>query len=341
MSTTIFITGATGYIGGSVLTALLDNKSYKITALVRSEDKAKKLKDLGVEPLIGTLDSANLITKAAKEHDVTIEVADCDHLGEAQAIIAGLKQKLQETGKKGIYIQTSGTGILSDTANGQFVSDKIYSDADTASLTALPESQPHRHVDTVLVQEASDYTLAMITPPCIYGEGTGAFNRRSIQIPLVIRSAIERRNTPQVGDGKNVWSNVHIKDLVPVYTTLLSKLLSNDSEVMKNTGEAGYWFAETGQHNWGEISQFVAKKLHALGAVDDEKVYPKHTEQEVIDGFGFKEAMYFTGGNSRCVAEKTRKVLGWKPELDSEDEVWKYVEWECKKMFKEHQEKKQ
>jgi len=78
----VFLTGATGYIGGTVLTKLLESssKKYSITALVRSETALPKLKSLGVKGLIGSLDDSELLAKAASEADLVINTANCDHL---------------------------------------------------------------------------------------------------------------------------------------------------------------------------------------------------------------------------------------------------------------------
>lgn len=67
--TTVFLLG-TGYIGGSILTALLDEGRYAVTALSRSDDKAKVLQGLGVKTVKGSLDDEDGIVKAVLEHEV-------------------------------------------------------------------------------------------------------------------------------------------------------------------------------------------------------------------------------------------------------------------------------
>ena len=49
----VFVTGATGYIGGSV-SARLVQSGYQVLGLVRSEEKekARLLKDRGIEPVL-------------------------------------------------------------------------------------------------------------------------------------------------------------------------------------------------------------------------------------------------------------------------------------------------
>ena len=47
----VFVTGATGYIGGSVATKLLE-KGHDVIGLARSEEAAAALKKRGIEPRV-------------------------------------------------------------------------------------------------------------------------------------------------------------------------------------------------------------------------------------------------------------------------------------------------
>jgi uncharacterized protein YbjT (DUF2867 family) len=120
----VFLTGATGYVGGDYLQVLLSlpNPPKQVSALVRSADKGKLLASLSthkttIEPIIGTLQDHDLLTKLAAEHDLTLETADSDDLPMVQAIIAGLKKRT-ENGKEAVFIHVSGTGTLSEYDDG-------------------------------------------------------------------------------------------------------------------------------------------------------------------------------------------------------------------------------
>lgn len=70
MTKSVFILG-TGFIGGSVLEALRQEKDrYEISALCRDEKKAKKLEELGVRSVMGELASDDVISKEAERSDV-------------------------------------------------------------------------------------------------------------------------------------------------------------------------------------------------------------------------------------------------------------------------------
>eukprot|EP01089_Gocevia_fonbrunei_P013936 TRINITY_DN3698_c0_g1_i1.p1 TRINITY_DN3698_c0_g1~~TRINITY_DN3698_c0_g1_i1.p1 ORF type:complete len:192 (+),score=26.58 TRINITY_DN3698_c0_g1_i1:221-796(+) len=114
MTTKIFLTGATGYIGGSVLTTLLEYPhKYKISALVRNPEQAELLKKLGVTPVIGSLEDNDLLAKHAEESNAVINTADADHLPSTQALVRGLNAKQT---KSTVFLHTSGTGLLTFSA---------------------------------------------------------------------------------------------------------------------------------------------------------------------------------------------------------------------------------
>jgi len=144
--TKVLLIGASGYIGGAILAKLLEPSQagkWDITCLVRKEDYIPKLKELGVSVILGSLDSTEVLTKAASEADAVINVADSDHLVGVKAIIEGLKK----SGGKKVFIQTSGSDKIFDDARGEYASDKIYSDLNMDEIRSLPPSMPHNDVD--------------------------------------------------------------------------------------------------------------------------------------------------------------------------------------------------
>ncbi|KAG2176105.1 hypothetical protein INT43_005338 [Umbelopsis isabellina] len=334
MTVSIYLSGATGFIGGSILNALLESKEdYSITVLVRSEEKAKAFNKMGIKTVIGDLDSSDLISEQAFKSDLVITAANCDHLGEAKAVVAGLQRKLKETGKRGILLQTSGTSILNDDSNGKFEGKEIYSDNDTEKVNAIPATNPHRHVDTFLIDNSADYDLAIIAPCCIYGEGTGPqgiCKRQSQQIPTIIRQALKHGAVKQIGQGKHIWSSVDVKDLSLLYALVTKHLLAHD---LKTLGREGYFFAETGEFQWGEMCRRIAKYLYSLGAIKKDVPDEVNNDEEFKAAYGTEEAKVGLSQNSRSRADKSR-ALGWKPTHKPED-VFTDAERECRLIAKE------
>jgi hypothetical protein len=129
----VLLFGITGYIGGTVFSALasLPHPPKSITAFLRDSKKGDKLSQLSVPsgttltPLIGSFEEHEKITKAASEHDVIIQAANADDLEYMQAILKGMKQRKEKTGHRPLLIHTSGTGVLIDDAKGIYPNDKV------------------------------------------------------------------------------------------------------------------------------------------------------------------------------------------------------------------------
>lgn len=129
---TIFLLGATGYVGGCYLNQLLSgpSKPSKITVLSRSKAKFEIIKSLTnsdtiVEPLLGSFDDHDLLTRTVYDHDITIEAGDSDNPELVNALLRGMEQRNGD-GKQTTFIHVSGTGTLADDARGEYRSDTVH-----------------------------------------------------------------------------------------------------------------------------------------------------------------------------------------------------------------------
>lgn len=105
--------------------------------------------------------------------------------------------------------------------------------------------------------------------PTIYGVGSGLFNKLSIQVPTMMRSAIKSGQAIMVGEGREIWDYVHIADLARLYELLVLKIVA-DEQIP--TGESGILFSAAGRYSWGELSENVAKSLFTVGAIKTDVV---------------------------------------------------------------------
>ena len=72
-----------GYIGGSVLSRFLkhpDASTFNIIPLVRSPEKAEKLKAFGVNPVVGSHSDTLLVEKLTADADVVISTVRSTYL---------------------------------------------------------------------------------------------------------------------------------------------------------------------------------------------------------------------------------------------------------------------
>jgi nucleoside-diphosphate-sugar epimerase len=97
----------------------------------------------------------------------------------------------------------------------------------------------------------------------------------------------------------NVWSNVHIDDVVDVYLRVLS-----------NAPAGAFYFAENGEASFADIGVAIAKRL-GLGGI--EALPPEVATQR----WGESKAYYTLGSNSRVRGKRARRELGWAPRHSS------------------------
>src|SRR3954451_15761032 len=70
----IFLTGATGYIGSSVLDVLL-RSGHQVTALVRDNEKSARVAAKGAHPVVGSLAEPESFRASADAQDGYIHTA--------------------------------------------------------------------------------------------------------------------------------------------------------------------------------------------------------------------------------------------------------------------------
>ncbi|CAE6438851.1 unnamed protein product [Rhizoctonia solani] len=303
-STKVFFIGATGYVGGAILTELLrTSASFTITALVRKDSDINILEKLGVKTIKGSFSDLDKIEQASREANIVYNAADADDLGLTRAVIRGLKSQEE----RGILIQTSGTGLLSDNYNGELTPEgsKIWNDNDINDIKSIPPTQPHRNVDLEIFEahEREEIDAYIIAPSCIYGVGDGPVNKISQQVPRLIRAAIEFKQPVYVGKGTNLWNNVHITDLVQLYTLVLNLALSvRIGEAPRPEAFANFYFGSVGEHAWGDVAKKLGPILLKKGKV--EKAEARSIKADEVQNFSALTT------NSRSVAERSRK-LGW------------------------------
>src|SRR4051812_45098756 len=108
----IFITGANGFIGGAVASALIA-EGHTVRGLVRDQAKADAVAAHGVEAVKGSLDDAALLQAEARAAEAVINTASSDHRGAVEALLAGL------AGSGKPFLHTSGSSIVGDEAMGE------------------------------------------------------------------------------------------------------------------------------------------------------------------------------------------------------------------------------
>jgi nucleoside-diphosphate-sugar epimerase len=282
----LFLTGATGYIGGSVALQLLAC-GHRVRGLVRSAEGAAFLAAQGIEPVRGDLDDTALLTREAQCADGVVHTASADHAPSVHALIAGL------AGSSKPLIHTSGASVVGDDARGQAPSGPVF-DEDTP-LAVDPRKQARRDIDLcVLAAATQGVRSAVICPSLVYGVGHG-LKQDSVQIPFLVANARAQGRVQVVGQGLNVWSNVHLDDLVALYLRVLDQ-----------APPGAFYFAENGEASFGDLGAAIATRLGLPGVVSLDPVV-------AAERWGVPRAYFSLGSNSRIRAVRARRELGWAP----------------------------
>jgi nucleoside-diphosphate-sugar epimerase len=286
----IFVTGASGFIGGSIAAGLV-RAGHRVRGLIRNPEHAAELERLGIEPVIGTLDDRALLVAQAQAADAVINAASSDHRAAVEALIEGL------AGSGKPFLHTSGSSIVGDASGGEAGAARIYSE------DALPEPTADKAARVAidrLVLEAAQKNIrsAVLCNTLIYGHGAVA-GSASVQLPRLVRQAQKSGVVRHVGSGGNTWSNVHIDDVVELYRLALEK-----------TPAGTFYFVESGEASFRDMTAAIARAMK-LGPAQDWPL--KDAEQE----WGYEMANYGLGSNSRVRGERARKLLGWQPQRTS------------------------
>jgi nucleoside-diphosphate-sugar epimerase len=286
----IFITGAAGYIGGSVANALLEER-HVIRGLVRDPEKVELLAARGVTPVFGNLDDLGLLVCEAQQADAVINTASSDHRASVEALLQGL----HGSGKP--FLHTSGSSVIGDDVRGDKLSEHVF-DEDTHFIVESEKQERHAIDNLILAAATKGVRSIVLCNSMIYGSGTG-LHADSVQVPRLVQQASRSGVVRTVGSGVNRWSNVHIHDVAELYRLALEKAPAG-----------AFYFVENGENSYAEIGAAIARRLD-LGTVQS------WTVEEATREWGEGHARYSFGSNSRVRGRRARRELSWAPMHDS------------------------
>jgi nucleoside-diphosphate-sugar epimerase len=200
----VFITGATGYVGFNVASAFR-RAGHEVWGLVRSEEKARKLIQHEIHPVIGSMQKPESYEKRAEECSVLVHTAS-----EMNGDMVDLDQRTVETflhaSKAGVrpktVIYTSGVWVHGTTG------DRLVDETSPLSPARLVAWRPSHEL---MVLEAKGLKGIVIRPGVVYGRQGGLTSARFFE------GAYRQRELKVVGDGTNRWSMVHVDDLARGY----------------------------------------------------------------------------------------------------------------------------
>jgi nucleoside-diphosphate-sugar epimerase len=306
----VFITGATGYLGGTTLDLL--SKTFpaaEYSVLVRTKEQADVITWTypSVTTILGDISSKEIVIAAANAADVVIDIAGDNESG-IHNILSGLASKRD----KGTLIHVSGITCLLDPAslNLGHAAPRVYNDADDkAEIVSLGSDREHAALDQSIMRAPEEMGVkTVILSSCqIMGNGSGPWKKETFGHGYV-KTVLGRGKGFVVEKGENVWSWCSVRDVASAIVFTLGKVISGSSAI--EYGQDGYYFVQTGEVCFREQAQAVATKLQQLGKLDtdaiDELTVPQATEIHPYAGL-------LWGASCRSRAARLRSI-GWSPQ---------------------------
>jgi nucleoside-diphosphate-sugar epimerase len=273
----VFLTGATGYIGFAVATALRRH-GHRVWGLARNQTKAARLARHEIEPVSGDLADPNSYADVAAHCSVLIHTA-FDYSADGVAKNKLTIETLLDAGRRGAqprtFIFTSGAWVYGDT--GDHMVDET-TPLDPIKLVAW------RPAHEELVLRASGVRSIVIRPGCVYG-GAGGLTAPWFAKP----------GEAVVGDGRNRWTMVHLDDLAAAYVRAAE------------SGLGGEIFNVTDRSRF-TVLELATAAARAAGYKGEISPLPLAEARKALGDFADALAL-----NQHLDSGKAVRLLGWQP----------------------------
>jgi nucleoside-diphosphate-sugar epimerase len=211
----IFITGATGYIGGAVAPALRDH-GHDLTALIRPETDSTKLRDLGVAVVAGDLASLPSLAGSLGGYDSFVHIAQA-----TTPDAAALNRTALDvfTAQQGFLVYTSGVWVCGNTDN------QVVDESTPPNPLPIVAWRPEQEQAALATGRS-----AVLRPGCVYG-GRQSMCRGWFE------AAEKKQPVYLVGDGNNQWAMVDLHDLADCYVRVIEQSATGIFHAVDDTNE--------------------------------------------------------------------------------------------------------
>jgi len=208
----VFVTGATGFIGSTIVPELI-NAGHQVLGLTRSDAGVRSLTAAGAEAYRGSLEDLDSLRRGAAasdgvihcafDHDFSNFVANCEKDRRAiEALGAAL------AGSDRPLVITSGTG-MGNAANGRPATEDTFN---------LDHPNPRKASELAGVAvSATGVNVSVVRLPQVHDT-----LKQGLISPLVA-IAREKGVSAYVGDGSNRWPAAHVLDVAHLYRLALEK----------------------------------------------------------------------------------------------------------------------
>jgi len=293
----VFVTGGTGHSGPYIIPELVA-AGHEVTALARSDKAAATVSALGAKVRRGDLDNLCGLKAAAAEADGVIHVAHRQDLlpsGGIDSVAAAERQimlaygeALEGTGKPLVVSGSLGSPGWESLGRPATEKDPTLPGGDMYKGTLRVRNV----VETTVLGLAERGVRSSVVriPPIMHSTTDNAGF-----LPLLMGLAKEKGVIGYPGDGANLWSAVHSRDLASLFRLALEKGPAGKS--WHAVGDEGIPFRKIAEAIGGRLG------LPAVSIPADVLMLPGY--------FGFLASLVTLDLSGSTLI--TRQILGWEP----------------------------
>jgi len=193
----VFVFGGAGFIGAAVALAFR-LKGYSVYCLVRSEQKAKIVKQIECIPVIGSAQDTKSWESVANHCDIIVEAMSDYQDHSAGVTLQKVLEGIAKNDKKKIVIYTSGCWVYGNTTKAASEDDVVLENVPT-----LVKSRPQ------LEKSYTDFGAVVIRAAVVFG--------KQGSITAMWFKGLKGGKLEFPGNGSNVNALVHVDDLADLY----------------------------------------------------------------------------------------------------------------------------
>jgi len=318
---TALVTGATGFIGGHLVNALL-RKGYSVTCLIRSSSDSRSLQKLPVRLVVGSIENPASIRTEAGGIDTVFH-------------IAGLTKAPNR--EQFFHVNQTGTFRLLEALAGSNSPPRRFVHA--SSLAAAGPSQPDRPLteedepnpvswygesklgaEQEVLKYASAFPVTILRPSAVYGPGDR-------DIYLIFRM-IQNGCLFTPGRSTRQFSLIHVYDLIDAF------IKAGESNIP--SGEV-FYISRPEIHTWEAVGRAIARELGkhyrkvsfpqwlALAAGMAGNIYSRLSGRSVA--LNTQKVRELLQPSWTCNTSKSETILGFNPATDLKKGIRTTVQW--------------